>query len=341
MQKPHFLRLHRFGERHGALAAAAFGERHPQQIRTVADDSPLDRGERARLRDGPIAGRKRPRLEDPDAVRRQHELDALAVAFGDEPPRRERAHVHDGARAVLAGSREKRVGLGRAVGLEDAERRRKALAAERHRALGVESRRTGFLLVEEAVGAADEDEREVAQLILAHETRDELARLQRAEERQRVRERRAAHERGRRGRAVGVADADFAPGHALRGECGGAARLVRENPRVALIPRMDGTGGGNVAVLLHEAALVHHVHARHVAVDSVEGAHPEHLAKRGGREIAGSAGEQLRHAAAPVVQDRLARQVERDPFGRAARLAGGIERGADFVHAGNGLAAQA
>ena len=223
--------------------------------------------------------------------------------------------------------------------LQNAEGGRQAFTTERERGIGREIRLARALLGVASVGAAGEDEREVGGLAFVHETARELVQLERAQEAAEVRAGhglRASRDRELLRRAVGVAHGHLALGHLLPRPFGGHARLVGEDARVFLVPRVDRPHAGEVAVFLHEPLLVHHVHAGDVVVDAVERAHPHHEAERGGNVVGGTAGVEFGEAAVAAVQDGLARHVVGDPFdtlGLAARV--------DLVHARQRLAAQA
>ena len=86
-------------------------------------------------------------------------------------------------------------------------------------------------------------------------------------------------------------------------------------------------------MLLHKPPHVHHLHARHVVVDVVEGHQPEHLAHARGRHVARPEGEEFDESPAPSAPCRMLREGERQPLGTA-----GARARADLVHTRQGLA---
>ena len=226
-----------------------------------------------------------------------------------------------------------------AVLLQHGEGCGEAFAAERERGIGRQIRLARALLGVAAVRAAGEDEREVGGLALVHETARELVQLERAQKTAEVgtgHGLRASRDRELLRRAVGIAHGHLAFRDGLARPFGGHARLVGEDARVLLVPRVDRSHAGEVAVFLHKALLVHYVHAGNVVVDAVERAHPHHEPEREGDVVGGTAGVEFGESAVAAVQDGLARHVIGDPLdavGLAARV--------DLVHAGQRLAAQA
>ena len=334
---------HRIGER-----AVAQGEADAPERRRDGQRANLVRIEvdppHVPLREGKREGR---RLQAPDALRpdRRHRLARLQH---EDAARREAKfrprplpfrHQHAVGR-LLQVERHRRavvvvphdhVARDGARPLEDAQTGARAGVNPVHRRVRRREDRSAAFLAEIPPGADREHERLVRRFVLLVELERHLARVERAQQCE-ERGRAPARVRRARGGLLRVADGGNARKRRLAREAGRARRLGEERAHLAgpALPFLDRR---QVAVLLHKPPHVHHLHARHVVVDVVEGHQPEHLAHARGRHVARPEGEEFDESPAPSAPRRMLREGERQPLGTA-----GARARADLVHARQGLA---
>ena len=314
-------------------------EVHAMEIRGIQRKAPLHVLERTHPRTDGFAWRQRTRREQLDATSRQREGRLFPVAHHSQPPLAKGLQTEHRGGAVRIDAQQQLIG-GSSIRIEDLDGGLERSAAEGQCIRGRKSLLDGLLLREGSIFMADEDERQIRGLALVDEAAGVLVDLEHPEESRDIR-RLGARVCGARGGGVGIADGNFAFGDGLARPPSGGARLVRQHAGMALVPGIDRSRAGEIAVLLHEATFVHHVHAGDVVVDAVEGALPEQAAERSGRVVRGATGVEFDEAPVAAVQNRLAGDVVGHPFDGGAALVLGVVGGADFVHAGEGFAPQA